>query len=531
MQEVNKLKDRALAMPRSARLAAIVGAALLALGGVVALVLGGTQAGNYQVVFANLTPDDSAASADALRAAGIAFRVEAAGDAISVPSGKVHDARLLLASQGLPRAGGVGFELFDKSDLGVSEFTQRVNLQRAIEGELARTIGNRQKVHDARVHVTMPKRGLLRSEDKGASAAVMLRMEPGRTLDDKEIAGVRHLVAAAVPQLDNERVTIVDENGAMLGNQGNDAQGMRNTLEAELESRVVAILEPALGKGAVVARVTAEMDEAEEEKTESAYLPEQSALRTEQLRNEQQNVNNGGAAGLTGAAANDAAAATGGAPAAGTRGDARSSSVNQQYRTFEVSGTVTKRVARQPRLLKLSVAVLVDAKGKELPPEEIKKLTELAKRAVGYDEERGDLLELTATAFQLEAVPGDGTTGAAPAPLALPGGVPLWVGAAALGVMALGAVLVAFAVGRRKSRGAAGEGARLLAGAGALKISSSAAAEGGMAGTVELQQAARERARALAATSPDRAAMILEAWLDQSEAPPTAPTTPEARRG
>lgn len=515
MQELKKLTDKAKELPNTMRLAVIVGVLLLAIGGIFTFALSSAGGANYEVVFAKLTPEDGAASGDALRAAGIPFRIEAAGDAISVPSGKVHDARLLLAAQGLPRAGGIGFELFDKSDLGVSEFTQRVNLQRAIEGELARTIGAMQKVHDARVHITMPKRGLLRTDDKGAAAAVMLRLEPGRTLDAKEIAGVRHLVAAAVPELSVERVTVVDQNGGVLGGvEGGEAEA-RNKLEQELESRVIAMLEPALGRGSVVARVTAEMDAAEEDKTESLYNPDLSALRSERTRSEAQNSGAvAGAPDTTGAASN--------VPIPGPLpGDGRSktSNTNDQTRTFDVSGSVTRRVAREPRLVKLSVAVIVDSKGKPLAEPEMKKLTDLAKRAVGYDDERGDLFELSSASFLAEPAP-DNT------PLPEPGlfglaGVPTQVLAGAAGGLLLIGATLAYLVTRRRR----GSSRSTDTAAQQLRLSGLSEDYDGKRGP---RDGSRARARDLAAANPERAALILEAWLGAADAQAAAAPSKEA---
>ncbi len=514
--ELRKLPGRVMTLPRGAKIGGAVALALVALLVAAAVALGGGDAG-YRYVFTKLTPEDGAASADALRAAGIPFRVEAAGDAIAVPADRVHDARLLLASQGLPRAGGVGFELFDKGDLGVSEFTQKVNLQRALEGELTRTIASMPKVREARVHITMPRKGLLRSDSDGASAAVMVRLEPGRRLDDREAAGLRHLVAAAVPDLSAERVTLVDENGDSIGNtpdSGGGAQEAAQKLERELERRVTALVEPVVGKGNVVARVTADMDMAEEDETQSSYDPDRSALRSEHKRTEQQNSSDGAQAGVAGAAANKPVPPPQNlAPA---RVQQKNDNVVDSTSNFEVTGTVTRRVKRVPRLVRLSVGVVVDAKdGKARSDDEIKQLTALAKHAVGFDEERGDQIEVTSAPFLREAPE--------PLPPAAPVGVmaslPSW---APVGAGALAALLAAAAVGvvllrtrsrARRSREALTAGAGNQLEAGLLKAASSGAV------TVSLSRPAqelgpRERARQLAEMEPQRAARVLEAWLE-----------------
>ena len=217
------------------------------------------SAEGWQYAFTNLTAEDSAEAAAQLKAAGVPFRLEAGGSALAVPGAKVYDARLLLAASGLPRGGGVGFELFDKGDLGVSEFTQKVNLRRAIEGELARTVSRLGPVRSARVHLTLSEKGLFRDDDRKASAAVVLNLQPGRTLEEREVAGIRHLVASAVPGLSATSVTLVDGKGNVLSAETpwGEANAFQRKVEHDLETRVMELLEQAVGPGAVVARVTA----------------------------------------------------------------------------------------------------------------------------------------------------------------------------------------------------------------------------------------------------------------------------------
>src|SRR5436190_18554135 len=187
---LKELPARFRALPGGARALVIGGLMFAVLIGVgTSIMSSGTS---YQYAFTNLTPEDSTEAGAALKAANIPFRSEANGSALAVPSSKVHDARLLLAAAGLPRGGGVGFEIFDRGDLGASEFTQRVNLRRATEGELARTIGRLSAVRSARVHLTLPERGLFRDEDRKPSATVVLNLQPGRVMQERELAGVRH---------------------------------------------------------------------------------------------------------------------------------------------------------------------------------------------------------------------------------------------------------------------------------------------------------------------------------------------------
>ena len=161
--------------------------------------------GTYEYAFTNLTTEDASEAAAVLKGAGIPFQARPAAARWRCRPSKVHDARLMLAAAGLPRGGGVGFEIFDRGDLGVSEFTQQVNLRRAIEGELARTISRLAPVRSARVHITLPEKGLYRNEDRKAAAAVVLNLQPGRTVEERELAGIRHLVSAAVAGLSRSR--------------------------------------------------------------------------------------------------------------------------------------------------------------------------------------------------------------------------------------------------------------------------------------------------------------------------------------
>src|SRR5512147_996624 len=183
LKQLRELPRLVAGLPAGLRLVMLLGA-LAAIGvGVWSAV---SQAEQYQYAFTNLTPEDSTEAAAALKTAGVPFRLEAGGSALAVPASKVYDARLLLAGAGLPRGGGVGFEIFDKGDLGVSEFTQRINLRRATEGELGRTVGRLAAVRSARVHITLPEKGLYRDEDRNATAAVVVNLQPGRVLADRE---------------------------------------------------------------------------------------------------------------------------------------------------------------------------------------------------------------------------------------------------------------------------------------------------------------------------------------------------------
>jgi flagellar M-ring protein FliF len=525
LRQLRELPARLKALAPARRRLAILAAVLLLGGVVVAVVLAG-HGEDYQYAFTNLGPEDSGQAQAILKNAGIPFRLEADGSALAVPAARVYDARLLLAAEGLPRGGGVGFELFDRGDLGITEFTQKVNLRRAIEGELGRTIGKLAEVRSARVHVTLPEKGLYRDEDRPASAAVVVNLRPGRVLGERELAGVRHLVASAVPGLEARAVTVVDGSGTVLTTDdatgGEAVASFRRSLERDLEGRIVALLERAVGAGAVVARVTATVDATEVTRSAETYDPDSAVLRSERSLIQSQiqgqtetgaaaeGAANGTAGGVAGAAANQPLAPTA-APSAGARARA---STEDRTRNYEVSKTVTRIVERSPRVERLSVAVIVDGvDGAPRPDAEVQSLGELAKRAVGFDPERGDAFEITSMVFPT----------AADEPAAAPAPRPAWYWAVlaggALAVLALFALLL---LRRRPTRLAT---TPLPAGARVADL------EAALAGAPlpdrsfpAGETALRDRARELAASDPSRAAQLLKAWIaaDPEPVPETA---------
>jgi flagellar M-ring protein FliF len=519
LNQLRELPKALAALPAGIKFVAF-GAALAVIGLGVHNAVQGAEA--YQYAFTNLTPEDSAEAAGTLKNAGVPFRLEAGGSALAVPAAKVYDARLLLAGAGLPRGGGVGFEIFDRGDLGVSEFTQKVNLRRATEGELARTISKLTQVRTARVHLTMPEKGLFRDQDKGASAAVVVNLQPGRTLGDREIAGIRHLVSAAVPGLASEGVTVVDGKGEVLTAEGGwgQALGYQKKLEHDLERRVVDLLEQAVGPGAVVARITAAVDANEVQTSAEVVDPDTTALRSERrVTQSAQGATTGAAGGVAGAAANQPLAPA--APAATTTpGRGSSSTMEDQIRNFDVSRTTTTTLAKVPRLQKISVAVLVDGvNGQPRAQAELDKLGELARRAVGFDQARGDEFDITSAPFtRSEEAPGEAAPAAVPAR-------PWWIWAAVGGGVLL-LLLVGFLALRRKPAPVQVSDLGLLTpGSSVAQIEAALAREAalppsGVPPRPALQDPAaslRERARELAAKDPTRAAHILKAWMAQEQ--------------
>ena len=485
---------------------------------VVAVVFG--SGSTYQYAFTNLGPEDSTEVAGVLKAAGISFRAEAGGSAVSVPASQVHEARLMLAAQGLPRGGGVGFELFDRGDFGASEFTQRVNLRRATEGELARTISRLQAVRSARVHVTLTEKGLYRDDDRHATAAVVLNLQPGRTMQERELAGVRHLVASAVAGLNADSVTIVDQRGTVLSgdltNSGKQAKEQRD-IEAGLEQRITDLLEPAVGRGAIVAKVTAALDTTEIETTQDSYDPDSATVRSEHKTTETVNRDGTTGSGVAGAAANQPVAATPGGSGSSRTQTAR----DDEVRNYEIAKKVTHTISRAPRIVRLSTAVLVDGVGgKPRPDAEVKRLADLAKHAIGFDEKRGDVLEISSSPFTKV----DESNVSMPiwdrADVWRLGKMIVW------GLLATMGMMLVFRIYRRATSAIAmiKPGARV--GDVQMLLGRTEAALPAMGRADALVM--REQARELSKTDPTRAAHLLRAWVE-SDAPQRSGETTSRR--
>jgi flagellar M-ring protein FliF len=516
LKQLRELPARILALPAGlkALLLGGIAVAIAAVLGVAAL----SHVGDYQYAFTNLSQEDSAEASSILKNASIPFRLEANGSALAVAADKVYDARIMLATSGIPRGGGVGFELFDRGDLGVSEFTQKVNLRRATEGELARTIGNFSGVRSARVTVSLGEHGLYRDEDKKPSAAVVVSLQPGRVLGEKELAGVRHLVSSAVPGLPADSVTVMDGRGAVLSADSawdSPEASYQRKLEREFEQRIITLLEPVVGMGSVVAKVTATVDHSQVNSNSEVYDPDQVALRSERKVNNNSSNQTSAQQGVAGAQANVPLQPAAAAPGPTTQG---TSANNDEVKNYEITKTTTQTVARLPRLQKLSVAVMLDGvDGKPRAAEELAKLNDLARKAVGYDESRGDQFEMTSQVFGRSPEVADAKAAEK---------VSAWlyaaIGAGAL-VLLLGVLLFA----RRKSANV-DQQLVLQPGSTVAALEAKQHAIDGTAtedGTKALPEETkppvlvdpiadiRERARSMVRTDPDRAVLLVRSWL------------------
>jgi flagellar M-ring protein FliF len=414
----------------------------------------------WRPLFTNLSERDAAAIVDTLRADKVPFALEDGGRAVLVPSERLYELRLALASRGLPEGGGVGFEIFDRQSLGQTDFLQRLNYQRALQGELGRTIGQLGGVEAARVHLALPERSLFVAEDRRPSASVVLKLVSGRTLSRAQIDGIVHLVAASVEGLSADDVTVVDEGGRMLtpDRRGGETTGpssttleLQRSVERTAEERIESMLGAVVGRDRVIARVAATLDLARVERTEETYDPDRTALRTQRLTREETHGDRApaGAPGVQANLTNEAAATP--------ETDAPRTERRDESQSWEVSKVVSRTVAPAGLVKQLSVAVLIDGtytgEGAARtfaprPAAELERLRELVKGAMGFSEARGDRVEVTSVAFQAPAEPaGEGILPAigrwAPAVLTRLLAVALVVGVLLWGVRPLIAALAA----------------------------------------------------------------------------------------
>jgi len=384
------------------------------IGGVV-LMTSWAKTPEYGVLFSNMDQEDVQLVIGKLKEKKVDCK--AAGSAVMVPEDKVYDLRMELAGEGVPRGGGIGFEIFDKNSLGMTEFVQKMNYQRALQGELARTIRQLAEVEDCRVHLVLPERSLfINSQDK-ARASVVLKLKGGRLFTPEQSQGIVHLVSSSVEGLSPQDVTLLDTKGRMLSSPGEGDPSVmlsstqlayRKSVEKDMEQRVQSMLEAALGQGKAVVRVTADMDFTQEEKSEETYDPKTTVLRSQQKTSEKEATGQFASSGIPGVSSNvpkKAAAKTSSQP--GATSEKQSETAN-----YEVSLSKSHIIKPTGTIKKISVAVLVDGayetKGDKrvfVPksPAELAKLDSIVKGAMGFTAERGDVLEMVNVPFESAA--------------------------------------------------------------------------------------------------------------------------------
>ena len=424
--------QRLSALDRAQRMRLGAGVALLVAAAVAAVVMG--RQPDYRVLFSNLGDKDGGAVVAQLSQMNVPYKYSEGGGAILIPAERVHDVRLRLATQGLPKGSVAGFELMESNKFGMTQFQERLNFQRGLEGELTRSIQALSSVQSARVHLALPNQNGFFREQQKPSASVLVSLHPGRILDRAQLAGIVHLVASSVPELAPSAVSVLDDTGKLLSQSPDSAAGAEinaqqllyvQQLEQQYSRRIMDILEPVVGRDNVKAQVTAEVDFSQTESTSEQFRPNQtpdsSAVRSQQVL-ESRGSSTKTATGVPGAVANQppapsAAPINGANPApnaGGQQGTEEQTNKRESTTNYEVDKTVKVVRGSTGAVKRLSAAVVVnyqsaEDKGKTvtkaLTPEQIEQMTALVRETIGFNRERGDSVNLMNTPFQVTAVP------------------------------------------------------------------------------------------------------------------------------
>lgn len=366
--------------------------AIAAVAAVVGLIVVVNQP-SYATLFTNLKPEDASKIVEKLKEKKIPYALDDNGKTILVPKPQLYELRLALAAEGLPQSSLIGYEIFDRTNLGISDFVHKVNYRRALEGELARTILQLEEVDAARVHIVVPQKALFKDDEKPATASVVLRLKSGRQPKKETIQGIAHLVASSVEGLEASNVTIIDARGALLSNNSTSNSlisltstqyELQRNVEAYLAQKAQQLLDGMLGSGNAFVQVNADLDFRQIERTLEQYDPEKTAVRSEQATEEKTAVQ-----------------------------DSASPSTRSSTTTnYEINKSIEHIVENVGSIKRLTVAALINGKqqtvdhnGQKVPEytprtsEEMQQLTEIIKHAVGYNEERADQVSVVNLPF------------------------------------------------------------------------------------------------------------------------------------
>ncbi|MDD3815499.1 MAG: flagellar basal-body MS-ring/collar protein FliF [Desulfocapsaceae bacterium] len=376
-----------------------------------AVIIIQSQTATQQLLYANLSEADAGSVVNWLKGQKIPYQLKNDGKNIWVPADKLYETRLELAASGLPSGGGVGFEIFDKQSFALTDFVQKVNYTRALQGELSRTITSLAPVESTRVHLALPEKRLFENQQKAATASVIVTLMPGRTLDKDQVQGIIHLVAGSVTGMNSENVKIIDASGKVLnGNESDnsdksvslDMLAFQQEVEHRMETRALELLDKTLGVDKSMVRVTATLDFAKVEKTQELFDADDPVIRSEQMQQEESGGNTSG--GVPGVESNlqgntaDKASST------------PTSTKTSRTTNYEISKTISKTVTPVGGVTKLSVSILVADKsipGKDKEPatsqprteEELKSLETMVASALGLVKERGDSINIVSLPF------------------------------------------------------------------------------------------------------------------------------------
>lgn len=383
---------------------------LIALALSVVLILQARTA-DQQLLYANLSMNDAGAVANWLKNQKIEYSLKNDGKDIWVSANQLYQTRLELAANGLPSGGGIGFEVFDKQSFALSDYVQKVNYTRALQGELARTISSLAPVESTRVHLALPEKRLLKSQQKNATASVIVTLRQGKTLDNQQVQGIIHLVAGSVSDLEPDNVKVIDANGVVLEGQKQktednlvslDTLTFQREVEHNMEMRVQDLLDKTMGKDKAMVRVSAALDFSKVEKTQELFDADDPVIRSEQVNQESTGVDNAG--GVPGVQSN----LQGNEFQQGATSPP--STKNSRTTNFEISKTISKTVVPIGSIKKLSVSVLVADKVQQdesgattsttpRSPEELKSIENMVGSAIGLVADRGDIINVLSMPF------------------------------------------------------------------------------------------------------------------------------------
>ncbi|MFP6890149.1 MAG: flagellar basal-body MS-ring/collar protein FliF [Nitrospinota bacterium] len=379
---------------------------------------------DYQVLYSGLAQDDAGTVMTRLRERRIPYILDGNGTVIKVPSSVLHEMRLALAEENLPSGGGVGFEIFDRSSLGVTDFVQKVNFLRALQGELAKTITHIRSIKSARVHIVMPDRSLFSEEKRVPTASVVVGLSGAARLSKRHVNSIVQLVAGAVEGLESKNVTLVDNRGNILaGGKGDDdadlfsatQQEFEANLEGRMERHIESMLAKVVGVGKVVARVDLDLNMKRVERTREIFDPEKQIERSIRRIKESNQSGAAGTGGVPGVQANVPESERNENVAAASGGTEQKSSRTSETINYEIDKTIERTVEPVGEIRKISVAVMVNGVAGTAPGQfqprpkaEIDKFKQLVRAAIGANTQRGDLVEIQSVPFVAPPPPEEG---------------------------------------------------------------------------------------------------------------------------
>lgn len=376
----------------------------------------------FHPLFTKLSPEDAGMILTKLKEQKIEYRIASNGTTIMIPQEHIYETRMKMASDGLPQGSGIGFEIFNETKLGMTEFAQNVNYQRALQGELSRTINRIGEIESSRVHIVLPEKSLFVEDEEPATASVVLHLQAGKWLNQSQIKGIVHLLSSSVARLSPENVTIVDQNGKLLAGLKNDSTfgslssnqlEYQARVEKNLENRVRSMLESALGEDKAIVRLSCSFDFKSQEKTEELYLPDNRVVRSEQALKESTTSPDLTPQGVPGIRSNIP-----GDVMAGEQNQtmARASIFEKNDRTvnYEIGKIISHIKEPTGEMTRVSIAVLVDGTYQRVETEdgkvewdyvprtaeEMQKFENIVKRAVNFNETRGDEVEIINIPFE-----------------------------------------------------------------------------------------------------------------------------------